>query len=72
MSLIADFRWKWILIPALVVHYCVFLGMVIWGNPENEVSVGLHEPTGPCNAVVPIQTAFGSVSLCSFGLNNIV
>lgn len=55
------FKWKWILIPALVIHYCVYLGMVIWGNPEKEVSIGLHEPTGPCNAVVPVQTAFGSI-----------
>lgn len=40
--------------------------MVIWGNPEKEVAVGLHEPTGPCNIDVPVQTVFGSVSKCFF------
>lgn len=46
----------------LILHYGSFFGMVLFGNPEDEVSIGLHERTGPCDEFVPIRTAFGSVS----------
>ncbi|XP_039287089.1 uncharacterized protein LOC111051266 isoform X2 [Nilaparvata lugens] len=54
-------RSRTIIVVALLVHYLVFLSMVIVGNPENEVSTGLHEPTGPCNETAPLQTALGMV-----------
>jgi len=46
----------------LAVHYALYLGMVIFGYPEEEVSIGLHERIGPCNETVPLHTAFGTVS----------
>ncbi|XP_067003157.2 uncharacterized protein [Anabrus simplex] len=50
-----------LMILHLILHYSLFLGMVLFGSPENEVSIGLHEKTGPCNETAPIQTAFGTV-----------
>ncbi|VVC29433.1 Hypothetical protein CINCED_3A016150 [Cinara cedri] len=41
----------------LVVYYATFLILIIWGKPENEVSIGPHEEIGPCNITV---TAFGT------------
>ncbi|KAG8297015.1 hypothetical protein J6590_044669 [Homalodisca vitripennis] len=35
------------------------MGLVIWGQPEREVSVGLHEPVGPCSVTRPVQTILG-------------
>lgn len=33
----------------LIIHYSVYLGMALFGNPEHEISVGLHEKIGPCD-----------------------
>jgi len=43
----------------LCVYYATFLCLAIWGKPENEVSIGLHEEIGPCNITVP---SYGTVS----------
>lgn len=52
---------------ALVLHYSVYLGMAIFGLPENEVSVGFHERIGPCDDWIEQRTLFtlvtGRVSL---------
>ncbi|GLG95408.1 uncharacterized protein LOC103524413 isoform X3 [Gryllus bimaculatus] len=54
-------KWRLPLFGHLMVHYGLFLSMVLFGNPEKEVSIGLHETIGPCNETVSLQTAFGSV-----------
>ncbi|PSN54220.1 hypothetical protein C0J52_03544 [Blattella germanica] len=36
-----------ILIFHLTIHYALFLGLTIFGHPEQEVSIGLHERIGP-------------------------
>lgn len=33
--------------------------MALVGNPEAEISKGLHEPIGPCDKNVSMKTAFG-------------
>jgi hypothetical protein len=50
------------LVILLIVHYSVYLGSVIFADPGKEVSVGMHEVTGPCDETVLIPTAFGMVS----------
>lgn len=50
-----------VLLLHLAVHYALYLGIVIFGYPEEEVSIGLHERIGPCNETVPLHTAFGTV-----------
>lgn len=47
------------LILLLIVHYSVYLCTVIFADPGKEVSVGMHEVTGPCDEIVKIPTAFG-------------
>jgi len=42
----------------LLIHYSVYLGMVIFGKPEHEISVGLHEKVGPCDEWIEQKTAF--------------
>jgi hypothetical protein len=54
-----------ILIYHLAIHYALYLGFVIFGHPEEEVSIGLHERIGPCNQTVPIHTVFGTVCIFS-------
>ncbi|KAJ4439185.1 hypothetical protein ANN_15145 [Periplaneta americana] len=54
-------RGRSLLLFHLVLHYALFLCLVIFGYPEREVSVGLHERIGPCNETVPMHTAFGTV-----------
>jgi hypothetical protein len=49
----------------LAIHYALYLGIVIFGYPEEEVSIGLHERIGPCNQTVPIHTVFGTVCIFS-------
>ncbi|KAK3862835.1 hypothetical protein Pcinc_031338 [Petrolisthes cinctipes] len=48
-----------ILVLSLVVHYGLYLGMVVFGHPENEVSIGLHERVGPCDETSVVYTATG-------------
>lgn len=52
----------WLLLVHLVLHYSLWMGMVLVGQPEREVSTGLHEPLGRCDRYVPLQTASGLVS----------
>lgn len=47
------------IIMYLILYYATFLGLAIWGEPENEVSIGPHEEIGPCNITV---LSFGTVS----------
>jgi len=44
----------------LVAYYVVFLSLVLWGNPENEISTGPHEEIGPCNITM---SSFDTVSV---------
>ncbi|XP_031634296.1 uncharacterized protein LOC116347718 [Contarinia nasturtii] len=39
-----------------LVHYLVFLGTAIFFNPEDAVSVGMHQPIGNCNETEPVHT----------------
>lgn len=50
-----------ILVLNLILHYGLYLGMAVFGSPEDEVSIGLHERTGPCDEKSPVYTAFGGV-----------
>ena len=55
--------WRtWLLLLHLALHYSLWMGMVLVGRPEREVSTGLHETLGRCDSVVPLQTASGLVS----------
>ncbi|CAL8115048.1 unnamed protein product [Orchesella dallaii] len=46
----------------LILHYSVYLGMAMYGNPEDEIAVGLHEKIGPCDEWVEQQTIFTLVT----------
>jgi hypothetical protein len=37
--------------------------MTIFYNPEKEISSGLHETVGPCDEMLPVNTAFGMVQI---------
>jgi hypothetical protein len=49
----------------LTIHYALYLGIVVFGYPEEQVSIGLHERVGPCNETTPAPNAFGLVSILS-------
>lgn len=46
---------------SLILHYSCYMSCVLYFKPELEVSIGVHEKTGPCNETSPVQTAFGMV-----------
>lgn len=48
---------------SLILHYSCYLSCVLLFKPEDEVSIGVHEKTGPCNETSPVQTAFGMTLL---------
>lgn len=57
------FHWSVIIVVFnMVLHYGLYLGMALFGSPENEVSIGLHERTGPCDERTKVYTAIGGVS----------
>ncbi|KAG6457988.1 hypothetical protein O3G_MSEX010600 [Manduca sexta] len=49
----------YLMILQLVIHYMTYWVFVMFFDPEREVSVGLHEPVGPCNEVASLVTPFG-------------
>ena len=46
----------------LLLHYTLYWCMAAFFNPEDEVSIGLHEKVGPCDVYQDVHTAFGMVS----------
>ncbi|XP_042205467.1 uncharacterized protein LOC121854768 isoform X1 [Homarus americanus] len=50
-----------IIVLNMVIHYGLYLSMAVFGKPEEEVSIGLHERTGPCDEKTDVYTAFGGV-----------
>lgn len=50
-----DFLSK-LLMAHLIGHYLVNLGTAIFINPEDMISIGLHEKIGNCNETVPVHT----------------
>nr|CAD7597144.1 unnamed protein product [Timema genevievae] len=48
-----------LLVIHLVQYYTLFLGMTIFGEPQEEVSIGLHETTGPCDKIAYVRTPVG-------------
>jgi len=43
----------------LLLHYSVYWVMAVFFNPEDEISIGLHEQVGPCDVYQDVHTAFG-------------
>ncbi|XP_077999524.1 uncharacterized protein LOC144452325 [Glandiceps talaboti] len=43
------------------LHFVLYILLAVYSKPENIKSIGLHEPTGDCNATSPVITAFGQV-----------
>ncbi|XP_071530147.1 uncharacterized protein [Panulirus ornatus] len=50
-----------IIVFNMVLHYGIYLSMAIFGKPEEEISIGLHERTGPCDEKTKVHTAIGGV-----------
>lgn len=50
--------WAPEIVLALILHYSIYMGMALWGDPEHEVSVGLHEKIGPCDDWIELDTIF--------------
>ncbi|GAB0089641.1 uncharacterized protein DMENIID0001_042170 [Sergentomyia squamirostris] len=48
----------WTLIIHLILHYLTFLLIPVFFNPEDAVSMGLHEPVGDCNKTVQVPGLF--------------
>jgi len=44
---------------SLILHYSCYLSILLFFKPEDEVSIGVHERTGPCNVNSSVLTAFG-------------
>lgn len=55
-----------ILLGHLVVHYLINLGTAIFFNPEDVVSVGLHQTIGNCNETEPVETLLKVLYLFAF------
>ncbi|CAG9558255.1 unnamed protein product [Danaus chrysippus] len=49
----------YLLLLQLFIHYAMYLTIVIFFNPEDERSLGLHEPVGPCTEQTSLVTPFG-------------
>lgn len=50
-----------IIVINMLLHYGLYWCMAVFGFPENEVSIGLHERTGPCDEKEKVYTAVGGV-----------
>lgn len=57
-----------ILFGHLLAHYLINLGTVIFFNPEDAISIGLHQPIGDCNETEPVHTILKVLFLFSSDL----
>lgn len=56
------FHWSALIIAFnMIFHHGLYLWMVLFKNPEEEVSIGLHETPGNCSQTSDVYTAFGGV-----------
>lgn len=51
------------LLAHLIGHYLINLGTAIFMNPEDVISIGLHQKIGNCNETEPIHTV---LKVCLF------
>ncbi|XP_059615115.1 uncharacterized protein LOC132260789 [Phlebotomus argentipes] len=56
----------WILLLHLVLHYLTFLFTAVLFNPEDVVAMGLHEPVGDCDKIVPVHGLFKTLQKRQF------
>ncbi|XP_022118415.2 uncharacterized protein LOC110995516 [Pieris rapae] len=49
----------YLLLLQLIVHYLAYWCFVMFMYPEKEVSVGFHQPVGPCDEKESLVTPFG-------------
>ena len=50
----------------VLLHYTLYALLVVFAKPEDQVSVGVHEPTGNCKQTSNMYTALGQVtSVCA-------
>ncbi|KAJ8318265.1 hypothetical protein KUTeg_003356 [Tegillarca granosa] len=47
------------IILLVLLHYGLYIYLVLTAQPEKIRATGLHEPVGPCQETVPVVTAFG-------------
>lgn len=52
-----------VLFGHLMVHYLINLGTAIFFNPEDVISIGLHQQIGDCNDTQPVHTV---LKVCFF------
>ncbi|XP_064603375.1 uncharacterized protein LOC135468849 [Liolophura sinensis] len=45
----------------IIIHYTFYVLLVVFAKPERVMSLGVHEPVGPCSETTPVYTAFGHV-----------
>ncbi|KAK7066324.1 hypothetical protein SK128_015350 [Halocaridina rubra] len=50
-----------IIVFNMLLHYGLYWCMAAFGSPEQEISIGLHERTGPCDQKTNVYTAFGQI-----------
>lgn len=53
--------WSKALMAHLIGHYLVNLGTAIFINPEDMISIGLHEKVGNCTEMTPVHTVLGTL-----------
>lgn len=53
----------------LILHYLINLGTVIFINPENVISIGLHQKVGNCHETEPVHTILKVFSQLLFYCN---
>ncbi|KAL8608935.1 hypothetical protein ACOMHN_062684 [Nucella lapillus] len=56
-----SFRASGEVVVGVVLHYSLYLYLVVYAKPEFTQSLGYHQPIGPCNETIPVHTPFGHV-----------
>ena len=51
------------IVLGVVLHYALYVYLVLFSKPEKMRSLGYHQPVGPCGETIPVQTPFGHVRL---------
>lgn len=58
-----EYFWLDSLFVMVLIHFAFYMSLVWMAQPDFIQSTGLHEPIGPCNETIPVQTVSGMVRL---------
>ena len=51
------------IVLGVVLHYALYVYLVLFSKPEKMRSLGYHQPVGPCGETIPVPVSYTHLTL---------